>query len=76
MYRRRDIIWPKCYLLLNQKIYRKHTMTKILSNPVVREEDVPRHIPYGIALLASIAIDQGHNVKFTMQLLGEKATVY
>lgn len=31
-------------------------------NPVVREEDVPRHIPYGIALLAAIARDKGHNV--------------
>ena len=32
-------------------------MAKILFvNPVVREEDVPRHIPYGIAMLASIAI--------------------
>lgn len=31
-------------------------------NPVVREEDVPRHIPYGIALLASIARDAGHEV--------------
>jgi anaerobic magnesium-protoporphyrin IX monomethyl ester cyclase len=31
-------------------------------NPVVREEDVPRHIPYGIALLAAIAIKKGHQV--------------
>lgn len=31
-------------------------------NPVVREEDVPRHIPYGIALLAAIARDKGHQV--------------
>ena len=31
-------------------------------NPVVREEDVPRHIPYGIALLASIAEKAGHQV--------------
>jgi radical SAM superfamily enzyme YgiQ (UPF0313 family) len=31
-------------------------------NPVVREEDVPRHIPYGIALLAAIAIKEGHQV--------------
>lgn len=39
-------------------------MAKILFvNPVVREEDVPRHIPYGIALLASIAIDAGHQVQ-------------
>lgn len=39
-------------------------MAKILFvNPVVREEDVPRHIPYGIALLASIAINDGHQVQ-------------
>jgi anaerobic magnesium-protoporphyrin IX monomethyl ester cyclase len=31
-------------------------------NPVVREEDVPRHIPYGIAMLAAIARDAGHQV--------------
>lgn len=39
-------------------------MAKILFiNPVVREEDIPRHIPYGIALLASIAMDEGHLVQ-------------
>ena len=39
-------------------------MAKILFiNPVVREEDVPRHIPYGIALLASIAMKKGHMVQ-------------
>jgi len=39
-------------------------MAKILFvNPVVREEDVPRHIPYGISLLAAIAIDNGHKVQ-------------
>ena len=32
-------------------------------NPVVREEDEPRHVPYGIALLASIAVDRGHQVQ-------------
>jgi len=32
-------------------------------NPVVREEDVPRHVPYGIALLASIAMKDGHLVQ-------------
>ena len=38
-------------------------MAKILMvNPVVREEDVPRHIPYGIALLAAISIRDGHQV--------------
>lgn len=39
-------------------------MAKILIiNPVVREEDVPRHVPYGLALLASIAMDKGHLVQ-------------
>ena len=39
-------------------------MAKILLiNPVVREEDDPKHIPYGIALLAQIAIDKGHLVQ-------------
>ena len=39
-------------------------MAKVLFvNPVVREEDVPRHIPYGIALLAAIAIEKGHQVQ-------------
>lgn len=39
-------------------------MAKILFiNPVVREEDVPRHVPYGIALLAAIAIEKGHLVQ-------------
>jgi len=39
-------------------------MSKVLFiNPVVREEDVPRHVPYGIALLAAIAIEQDHLVQ-------------
>lgn len=39
-------------------------MAKVLFvNPVVREEDVPRHVPYGIALLASIAMEKGHQVQ-------------
>src|SRR3569832_1293892 len=39
-------------------------MAKILLiNPVVREEDEPRHIPYGIALLAAIAVKRGHEVQ-------------
>lgn len=38
-------------------------MSRVLFvNPIVREEDVPRHIPYGIALLAAISIKQGHQV--------------
>lgn len=35
----------------------------LLINPVVREEDEPRHIPYGIALLAAIAIQRGHEIQ-------------
>jgi radical SAM superfamily enzyme YgiQ (UPF0313 family) len=39
-------------------------MAKVLFiNPVVREEDVPRHVPYGIALLAAIAMSKGHQVQ-------------
>jgi anaerobic magnesium-protoporphyrin IX monomethyl ester cyclase len=39
-------------------------MAKVLFiNPVVREEDVPRHIPYGMALLASIAMNRGHQIQ-------------
>jgi radical SAM superfamily enzyme YgiQ (UPF0313 family) len=39
-------------------------MAKVLFiNPVVREEDQPRHIPYGIALLASISMRAGHKVQ-------------
>lgn len=39
-------------------------MAKVLFiNPVVREEDVPRHVPYGIALLAAINIRDGHQVQ-------------
>lgn len=39
-------------------------MAKILFiNPVVRQEDNPKHIPYGIALLAAIADKEGHRVQ-------------
>ena len=39
-------------------------MAKVLFiNPVVREEDVPRHVPYGIALLAAIGIEAGHQIQ-------------
>ncbi|MBT5050965.1 MAG: B12-binding domain-containing radical SAM protein [Rhodospirillaceae bacterium] len=39
-------------------------MAKVLFvNPVVRQEDVPRHVPYGIALLAAISIEKGHLVQ-------------
>ena len=39
-------------------------MAKVLFiNPVIREEDVPRHVPYGIALLAAIVMREGHLVQ-------------
>lgn len=39
-------------------------MAKVLFiNPVVRQEDVPRHVPYGIALLAAIAMEKDHLVQ-------------
>lgn len=39
-------------------------MAKVLFiNPVVREEDDPRHVPYGMALLAAIAMRDGHRVQ-------------
>jgi radical SAM superfamily enzyme YgiQ (UPF0313 family) len=39
-------------------------MAKVLFlNPVVREEDSPRHVPYGLALLAAIVMKKGHWVQ-------------
>ncbi len=39
-------------------------MAKVLFiNPVIREEDDPKHVPYGMALLAQVAIDAGHLVQ-------------
>ena len=39
-------------------------MAKVLFvNPVVREEDEPRHVPYGIALLCALAMREGHHVQ-------------
>lgn len=35
----------------------------LLINPLVREEDAPRHVPYGMALLAAIAMQKGHQVQ-------------
>ncbi len=35
----------------------------LLINPVVREEDLPKHIPYGISELAAIAVEAGHLVQ-------------
>lgn len=39
-------------------------MAKILFiNPAVRQEQNPEHVPYGIALLAALAIQEGHLVQ-------------
>ena len=39
-------------------------MAKVLFvNPLIREEDDPRHVPYGEALLASAAMREGHLVQ-------------
>ena len=39
-------------------------MAKVLFvNPVIREEDDPRHVPYGMALLAPILMKEGHLVQ-------------
>jgi anaerobic magnesium-protoporphyrin IX monomethyl ester cyclase len=39
-------------------------MAKILFiNPVIREKDAPRHVPYGMALLAALAMKEGHLVQ-------------
>jgi anaerobic magnesium-protoporphyrin IX monomethyl ester cyclase len=38
-------------------------MKILFVNPVVREEDVPRHVPYGMAILANIARDLGYSVQ-------------
>ncbi len=39
-------------------------MSKVLfTNPVVREDDQPRHVPYGMAMLAAIIMKQGHQVQ-------------
>ena len=39
-------------------------MAKVLFiNPIVREEDIPRHVPYGIALLAAICLEKDHLIQ-------------
>lgn len=39
-------------------------MAKVLFvNPVIREEDDPRHVPYGMALLASLAMRENHLIQ-------------
>jgi len=39
-------------------------MAKILFlNPIIREESDPRHVPYGLALMASVADKAGHQVQ-------------
>jgi len=35
----------------------------LLINPIIREESSPRHIPYGLALLAAVADKEGHEVQ-------------
>ena len=35
----------------------------LLINPMVREEDEPKHVPMGMAQLAAIAIKDGHQVQ-------------
>ena len=39
------------------------TAKVLFINPLVREEDDPRHVPYGIALLASIIMEKGHSIQ-------------
>lgn len=39
-------------------------MAKVLFiNPLIREEDAPRHVPYGMALLAALVMKEGHLVQ-------------
>lgn len=39
-------------------------MAKVLIiNPVIRAEDDPRHVPYGLALLAAVAHREGHEIQ-------------
>ena len=39
-------------------------MAKVLIvNPIIRAEDDPRHVPYGLALLAGITNREGHQVQ-------------
>lgn len=39
-------------------------MAKVLFvNPVIRQEDAPRHVPYGLALVAAVSIRAGHQVQ-------------
>jgi anaerobic magnesium-protoporphyrin IX monomethyl ester cyclase len=39
-------------------------MAKVLIvNPIIRAEDNPRHVPYGLALLAGIANREGHQIQ-------------
>jgi len=39
-------------------------MAKVLIvNPVIRAEDDPRHVPYGLALLAGVANREGHEIQ-------------
>src|SRR3989338_1751209 len=55
-------------------------MAKVLFiNPVVREEDAPSHVPYGIALLAAIINKDGHAVQLydaNAWRLGEQGLIH
>jgi anaerobic magnesium-protoporphyrin IX monomethyl ester cyclase len=35
----------------------------LLINPIIREETDPRHVPYGLAIMAAIADQRGHDVQ-------------
>lgn len=35
----------------------------VLINPAVREDDTPKHVPYGMAILAAIISNEGHEVQ-------------
>ena len=50
--------------LKTARVRKNPPMAKILMiNPIVREEDAPESIPYGITLLAAIALEKGHLVQ-------------
>ena len=38
-------------------------MKILLVNPIIRAEDKPRHVPFGIAQIASVIIGKGHKVQ-------------
>ena len=49
-------------------------MAKVLFiNPIVREEEEPKHVPMGIAQLAELLLKRDIRYKFTIIMLGELA---